>query len=57
MGKKFRTVRRIHYETLCGHLNFQNQEEILGIGCGTVMMTKYIRFPQEAYLLGKQIGG
>ena len=46
-----------HYETLCNYLNFQNQGEILGVGCGTVQMTKHTRFPQAAYLLGKQIGG
>lgn len=53
------TMRDIkaHYETLCSYLNFQNQGEILGVGCGTVQMTKHTRFLQEAYLLGKQIGG
>ena len=53
------TMRDIkaHYETLCSYLNFQNQGEILGVGCGTVEMTKHTRFPREAYLLGKQIGG
>ncbi len=48
---------RAHYETLCGYLNFQNLGEILGVGCGTVQMTKHTRFPQEAYSLGKRIGG
>ena len=48
---------RAHYETLCDYLNFQNLGEILGVGCGTVQMTKHTRFPQEAYSLGKRIGG
>lgn len=48
---------KTHYETLCRYLNFQNQGEILGVGCGTVQMTKRTRFPQEAYAMGKRIGG
>lgn len=53
------TMRDIkaHYETLCRYLNFQSQGEILGVGCGTVEMTKRTRFPQEAYALGKRAGG
>lgn len=48
---------KAHYETLCRYLNFQNQGEILGVGCGTVQMTKRTQFPKEAYLMGKRIGG
>lgn len=48
---------KAHYETLCRYLHFQNQGEILGVGCGTVEMTKHTQFPQEAYSLGKRIGG
>lgn len=48
---------KTHYETLCRYLNFQNQGEILGVGCGNVQMTKHTRFPQEAYAMGKRIGG
>ncbi len=53
------TMRDIkaHYETLCNYLNFQNQGEILATGCGTVQMTKHTRFVQDAYWLGKRIGG
>ena len=53
------TMRDIqaHYETLCRYLNFQNQGEVLGVGCGTVEMTKRTRFPQEAYALGKRLRG
>ncbi len=31
-----------HYETLCRYLNFQDQGQILGIGCGTVSMTRVL---------------
>ena len=48
---------KTHDETLGRYLNFQNQGEILGVGCGTVQMTKRTRFPQEAYAMGKRIGG
>ena len=53
------TMRDIqaHYETLCRYLNFQNQGEILGVGCGTVEITKRTRFPQEAYALGQRLRG
>ena len=44
-----------HYETLCRYLNFQDQGQILGIGCGTVSMTQGTRFPQAAYELGKSL--
>lgn len=48
---------KTHYETLCRYLHFQNQGEILGVGCGTVQMTKRTPFPQKAYDMGKRIGG
>ena len=44
-----------HYETLCGYLNFQDQGQILGYGCGTVSMTKGTRYPKQAYELGKSL--
>lgn len=43
-----------HYRTLCQYLNFQDQGMILGIGCGTLNMTKQSPFPQQAYELGKR---
>ena len=46
---------KAHYETLCQYLNFQDQGQILGGGCGTVSMTKQSRFPQLAYQLGKSL--
>lgn len=48
---------KAHYETLCRYLDFENMGEIMGVGCGTVSMTKNTRFPEEAYEFGKQIGG
>lgn len=44
-----------HYETLCRYLNFQDQGQILGIGCGTVSMTKGTEFPRRAYEFGKSL--
>lgn len=44
-----------HYQTLCHYLDFQNVGMILGVGCGTVNMTKSTSFPQQAYQLGKSL--
>ena len=44
-----------HYETMCRYLNFQDQGQILGTGCGTVLQTERSRFPQMAYELGKSL--
>lgn len=44
-----------HYETLCRYLNFQDQGQILGTGCGTVSMTEKSRFVKQAYELGKSL--
>lgn len=44
-----------HYETMCRYLNFQDQGQILGTGCGTVPLTERSRFPQMAYELGKSL--
>ena len=46
---------KAHYEILCRYLNFRDQGQILGIGCGNVFMTKGTRFPQKAYELGKSL--
>ncbi len=46
---------RAHYETLCQYLNFKDQGQILGTGCGTVSMTARTKFPQLAYEFGKSI--
>ena len=44
-----------HYQTLCRYMHFQDQGMILGVGCGTVPMTKNSVFPQKAYALGKAL--
>ena len=44
-----------HYNTLCRYLNFQDQGAILGLGCGTVAMTRGSKFPKLAYELGKSL--
>lgn len=41
---------KIYQETLCRYLNYQNQREVLGVGCGAVQMTKPTQFPQEVYI-------
>lgn len=52
------TMRDIsaHYETLCKYLDFQDQGQILGYGCGTVPMTRASKYPQAAYELGRSLG-
>ena len=44
-----------HYQTLCRYLNFKDQGMILGLGCGSVFMTRSSVYPQKAYELGKSI--
>lgn len=44
-----------HYETLCKYMHFEDQGQILGVGCGTVSMTARTEFPQKAYELGKAL--
>ncbi len=44
-----------HYETLCRYLHFDNRGEVLGMGCGSVAMTKATAYPEEAYQLGKSL--
>ena len=44
-----------HYQTLCRYMHFQDQGMVLGVGCGTVSMTKNSVFPQKAYALGKAL--
>ena len=44
-----------HYQTLCKYLNLKDQGMILGVGCGTVSMTKRSSFPQSAYEFGKKL--
>ena len=44
-----------HYRTICNYLDFDNQGEILGLGCGTVSMTRNTVYLKQAYQLGKKI--
>lgn len=44
-----------HYKTLCKYMNFQSVGEILGLGCGTVSMTKSPEYMKKAYDLGKSL--
>lgn len=46
---------KARYETLCRYLNFRDQGQILGTGCGSVSMTKGTFYPQKAYELGRSL--
>jgi len=43
---------KLHYEILVEYLNLNDKGAIYGLGCGTVPMTKYTDYPQQAYKLG-----
>ncbi len=42
-----------HYHTLVRYLDFDNQGEVLGYGCGSKSMTKHSSYPKQAYELGR----
>lgn len=44
-----------HYLTLCQYLHMDNRGMILATGCGTRTSTAHSRWPEKAYLLGKQL--
>lgn len=44
-----------HYDTLIRYLNLDDCGRVLGYGCGIPSMTKYSRYPDEAYELGKSL--
>lgn len=44
-----------HYHTLVRYLNFEDQGEILGYGCGTPSMTRNSEYPQAEYELGRSL--
>ena len=44
-----------HYKTLYRYMNFQSVGEILGLGCGTVSMTKSSEYMEKASELGKSL--
>lgn len=44
-----------HYKTLVRYINFEDQGQVLGYGCGTVSMTRRSSYPQAAYELGRNL--
>ena len=44
-----------HYNTLLRYLNLTDCGRVLGYGCGTPSMTKYSKYPDDAYRLGKSL--
>jgi len=44
-----------HYDTLIRYLNLNDCGRVLGYGCGTPSMTKFSKYPNEAYELGKML--
>ena len=45
----------VHYDTLVKYLNLDDCGRVLGYGCGTPSMTKFSKYPEEAYKLGKSL--
>lgn len=48
-------VVRAYYRRICEYMDFQDQGEVIGKGCGTPSMTKRSRYMEEAYRLGRRI--
>ena len=44
-----------HYDTLVRYLNLEDCGRVLGYGCGTPSMTKFSKYPNEAYEFGKKL--
>ncbi len=44
-----------HYKTLVRYINLEDQGTVLGYGCGSTAMTKHSSYPEQAYLLGKNL--
>ena len=44
-----------HYDTLVRYLNLDDCGRVLGYGCGTPSMTRYSKYPKEAYELAKKL--
>ena len=44
-----------HYRTLVRYINFEDMGMVLGYGCGSVSMTKRIKYPEQAYQLGRNL--
>lgn len=45
-------VVQAYYRRICSYMAFQDQGSVIGKGCGTPVMTKRSRYPQEAFELG-----
>ena len=45
-----------HYKTLVRYINFEDRGMVLGYGCGTPSMTRQSKYPEQAYMLGKNLG-
>lgn len=44
-----------HYDTLIRYLNLEDKGRIMGYGCGTPSMTRFSKYPDEAYEFGKNL--
>ncbi len=44
-----------HYKTLVRYIGLEDKGMVLGRGCGTPAMTKRSKYPEEAYMLGKNL--
>jgi len=48
-------VVEAYYRQLCSYMEFEDMGMVLGKGCGTPSMTASTKYPEEAYVLGKNI--
>ena len=45
-------IVRAYYKRICEYMQFEDQGEVIGKGCGTPEMTKRSIYPNQAYQLG-----
>lgn len=48
-------IVRAYYKRICEYMQFEDQGEVIGKGCGTPEMTKRSIYPNQAYQLGKSV--
>ncbi len=48
-------VVEAYYERICEYMQFIDCGSVIGKGCGTPGMTQNSQYPEEAYLLGKNL--
>ncbi len=48
-------IVRAYYKRICEYMQFEDQGEVIGKGCGTPEMTKRSIYPNQAYRLGKSV--